>query len=70
LIAHLGTKEFNRIRIGIDHPSREKDVIDYVLKPFSKNEKEVIEEACDRASEACLKWTELSFLEVMNAFNG
>lgn len=69
LISHLGTKDFNRIRVGIDRPPQENIVIDYVLKPFSKNEKEIISDACDRASDACLKWAQVPFPQVMNEYN-
>lgn len=69
LISHLGTKDFNRIRIGIDRPPQEKLVVDYVLKPFAKKEKKIISDACDKASEACLKWAQVPYVEVMNEFN-
>ena len=35
-ISHLGTHEFNRIRIGIDRPSNGMPMVDYVLGRFSK----------------------------------
>lgn len=69
IISHLGTKEFKRIRVGISHPARELDVIDYVLKPFSKQERKVVAEACERAAEACERWVSVSFPEVMNEYN-
>ncbi|HEX6923150.1 MAG TPA: aminoacyl-tRNA hydrolase [Bacillales bacterium] len=70
IIAHLGTKEFKRIRIGISHPaSSGGDVIDYVLKPFSKKEKPVVHESIERAAGACEKWLHSPFPEVMNEYN-
>ena len=38
VIAHLGTTEFARLRVGIrgDRYSRERDLAEYVLEPFSK----------------------------------
>lgn len=69
IIAHLGTKEFKRLRIGISHPSRDKDVIDYVLRPFSKDERGLVTDAVQRASSACEKWIGTPFLEVMNEYN-
>ncbi|HET7580832.1 MAG TPA: aminoacyl-tRNA hydrolase [Bacillales bacterium] len=69
IISHLGTKEFKRIRVGISHPTPELDVIDYVLKPFSKQERKVVAEACVRAAEACERWVSVSFPEVMNEYN-
>ena len=35
---HLGTKNFNRIRIGIGRPKEKKDVSSFVLSNFSKTE--------------------------------
>jgi PTH1 family peptidyl-tRNA hydrolase len=36
LIHHLGTEQFNRIKIGIDRPPARMSVVDYVLAPFSE----------------------------------
>lgn len=35
IIAHVGTQSFNRVRVGIDHPTKES-VVDYVLGKFRK----------------------------------
>ena len=35
---HLGTKDFNRIRMGIGRPSRKEEVSSFVLSNFSKAE--------------------------------
>ncbi|MDV6378970.1 aminoacyl-tRNA hydrolase [Sporosarcina sp. GW1-11] len=71
LIAHLGTSEFNRIRIGVDRPTNGMKVADYVLSPFSKEEQPLIEEAVQKSADACEEWIKKSpFLEVMNKFNG
>ena len=45
IIAHLGTKEFRRLRIGIDHPRNSREVVNYVLKPPSREQREDIERA-------------------------
>lgn len=42
IIEHLHTEEFNRCRIGIDRDSG-KDVIDYVLGDFSKEQRKTLE---------------------------
>jgi PTH1 family peptidyl-tRNA hydrolase len=69
LIAHLGTKDFKRIRIGIGHPGVQGTVIDYVLKPFSKAEKQAVSDAVERAAAACGKWVSEPFARVMNDYN-
>jgi peptidyl-tRNA hydrolase, PTH1 family len=68
-IAHLGTQEFNRIRIGIDRPRPGMKVPDYVLGRFSKEEQPAIMEAVKKSGDACTVWLEKPFLQVMNEFN-
>ncbi|WP_027415769.1 aminoacyl-tRNA hydrolase [Aneurinibacillus terranovensis] len=70
LIAHLGSEEFKRIKVGIDRPQPGRKVVDYVLTPFSMEQQAEVEDAVKRASEAVKAWTEISFLRVMNQFNG
>tara|TARA_B100001123_G_scaffold190173_1_gene216990 strand:+ start:120 stop:698 length:579 start_codon:yes stop_codon:yes gene_type:complete len=38
-----GDKNFKRIRIGIDHPEKEEDVVKYVLSKFTKKERQLLE---------------------------
>lgn len=68
IIAHVHTQEFKRVRIGIDRSGRDT-VIDYVLKPFSKEEQPSIQEAIERTVKACEAWTTEPFPEVMNHYN-
>lgn len=42
LIAHLGTEEFARARVGIGRPAPNRTVIDHVLQKFSPEETEKI----------------------------
>lgn len=49
LIAHLGGKDFLRLRIGIGHPGNRDQVIDYVLQRPSKQDRELIQDAMDNA---------------------
>jgi PTH1 family peptidyl-tRNA hydrolase len=51
-IRHLGTNKFHRLRIGIGHPGNSKDVVDYVLKPPKKSEREQIDAALHDAQRA------------------
>ena len=51
IIAHLGTKDFWRLRIGIGHPGERADVSDYVLNPPRREEANLIEQAMRRAHE-------------------
>lgn len=44
ILAALWTKDFWRLRIGVDRPEHKEDVADYVLSMFKKEEKENIED--------------------------
>lgn len=68
-IAHLGTQEFNRIRIGISRPPKGMAVPDYVLGRFSKEEHPFVEEAVKRSADACEAWLNKPFLQAMNEYN-
>jgi PTH1 family peptidyl-tRNA hydrolase len=49
IIAHLGTKDFWRLRIGIGHPGERSEVVNYVLNAPRKEEQVLIDEALQRA---------------------
>ncbi len=53
IIAHLGTQEFTRIRVGVGDKPKEWDLADYVLGRFPKEEEPLIREALARVSKAC-----------------
>jgi PTH1 family peptidyl-tRNA hydrolase len=52
IIAAIGSKDFQRLRIGVGHPGHKDDVIDYVLKKAGSGEQRLIEDAIDSALEA------------------
>jgi PTH1 family peptidyl-tRNA hydrolase len=49
IIAHLGSKDFWRLRLGIGHPGDRADVAGYVLNDPRREERELIDEAIQRA---------------------
>ena len=51
IIAHLGTKDFWRLRIGIGHPGERGEVSNYVLNAARKEEQALIDEAMARAQD-------------------
>jgi PTH1 family peptidyl-tRNA hydrolase len=51
IIAHLGTRDFWRLRLGIGHPGEGADVAGYVLNNPRKEERELIDEAMQRAQD-------------------
>ncbi|MCJ7843038.1 aminoacyl-tRNA hydrolase [Lederbergia sp. NSJ-179] len=69
MISHLGTQEFNRIRVGINRPPAGMMVQDYVLGKFHKEEWQQMQSVIDTCADACETWLEKPFPEVMNQFN-
>ncbi|WP_232699020.1 aminoacyl-tRNA hydrolase [Brevibacillus daliensis] len=70
IIAHLGTQEFNRIKIGIDRPEQGKSISDYVLHSFPKSDMSFIQDAIDLSAKACEDWVQGdTFVQVMNHHN-
>jgi PTH1 family peptidyl-tRNA hydrolase len=58
VVAHLGTTDFPRLRVGIrgERYSRERDLADYVLEPVAKAEREAYAETVARAVEVLRLW--------------
>lgn len=57
-IETLQTRDFCRIRIGIDRPEQKDDIVDYVLSPFAEEDSSLLNEVMDKAVhtiEAALK---------------
>jgi PTH1 family peptidyl-tRNA hydrolase len=69
IIKLIGTKEFNRIRIGIGKPQPGVEVVDYVLGKFINDEKPIMAEVIEKSAQACETWLEKPFIEVMNIYN-
>lgn len=49
IIAHLGTKDFWRLRLGIGHPGERGEVANFVLNDPRREERELIEAAMEKA---------------------
>lgn len=69
IISHLGSQQFNRIRIGIDHPKSGMSVSNYVLSKFTKDETVEMEHVVKKCADACEQWLDQPFLQIMNKFN-
>jgi len=70
IITHVGTKEFNRIKVGIDRPYPKQTVVSHVLSKFPKEVKGDVEESLKKVSDAALYWSEgHPFPETMSKFN-
>ncbi len=57
IVAHLGTRDFVRVRLGIGRPGRGMDPIDYVLQRPGAEDRRLIEESIDEV----LDWSEVIF---------
>ncbi len=70
IIQHLGTKAFNRIRVGVGRPFEKQSVISHVLSPFAKEDVEEMQHAVKDTYEAVNYWLNShTFLEAMNEYN-
>ena len=49
IINQLGSKDFHRLRIGVGHPGSKDQVVDFVLRQPSRNERELIDRDIDDA---------------------
>ena len=70
IIAHLGTEQFPRIRVGVGAPEHpEFEMIDWVIGKFSQQERKLADEAVKRAVDAALCVMEQGIQEAQNRFN-
>lgn len=72
IIAHLGTDEFPRIRIGVGAPAPSNDgdeVIDWVIGSVPQSELKLIEETAAKAAEACACYIKNGPEQAMNRYN-
>ena len=70
IIAHLGTQDFPRIRVGVGEKPAGMDLADYVLGRFSKGERELLEEAYKEGAQAAVAILCDGIESAMNQFNG
>lgn len=69
IISALGTKNFNRVKVGIDHPQN-GTVVSHVLGKFSKEERPKFDQAVEQAEHALEDWINgEDFAKLMNAYN-
>ena len=69
IIQELGTKQFPRLRIGINRPPGRMSVSSYVLLDFSDQEAENLPFILNQASDAILTFVELGLNQAMTTFN-
>lgn len=71
IIAHIGTQEFDRVKIGIGRPSHGMSVINHVLGKFDTDDMITINVALDKVDKAINYYLqEKSIEKTMQQFNG
>jgi PTH1 family peptidyl-tRNA hydrolase len=69
VIAHFGSEDFARVRVGVGRPG-EGDMVKHVLSKFAPDERDVIRDAIERAAEAVECLVRDGVDKAMNEFNG
>ena len=70
VVHHLGTHEFPRLKIGVGRPRHDGESIeDYVLSPFYRDEKGIIQEVIQLAIRACELFIAHGIDSAMNEIN-
>jgi len=69
IINSLDRSDFPRLRIGIGKPPPFMETPDYVLQPITGPDKELIENALDRAVDAALAFVSEGLEAAMNLYN-
>jgi PTH1 family peptidyl-tRNA hydrolase len=69
VIEHLGTEQFSRVRMGIGRPAGKKDVVEYVLETFKKEEKGRLDDFINEAASCCLVWGREGINRAMDQYN-
>lgn len=70
IIAHLGTQEFTRIKVGVGEKPPRMDLADYVLGHFGKEELDIMGEAFETAAKAAAEIVAEGADAAMNRYNG
>lgn len=70
IIAHLGTQEFTRIKVGVGEKPPRMDLADYVLGRFAKEEQDTMKEAFETAAKAAVAIMTEGEDAAMNQYNG
>lgn len=69
IVAHMGSKDFMRLRIAIGHPGNSKQVSNYVLSRASADEQQLIEESMSKALDVLPQIVSGEFQKAMNTLH-
>jgi len=69
IIEHLKTQDFPRLKIGIGRPATKKEVVNYVLSPFNKDEVLLIEKVISSSVDCLLNVLKYGIDKSLNMCN-
>lgn len=69
IIAHLGTQEFPRVKVGVGEKPKGWDLADYVLGKFGGDDRKIMDEAVKEAAKAVALMVTDGVDAAMNQFN-
>ena len=69
IIDHLGTRSFPRVKIGVGRPCYGESTEDYVLGPFYRDEREIMERVIQMGVRACKLFIADGIESAMNDIN-
>lgn len=69
IISHLGTQNFQRIKVGVGEKPKNWDLADYVLGTFSKSDRQLVDDALERTAKAAAMIVRGDIDEAMNIYN-
>ncbi len=69
IIENIGTADFTRVRIGIGRPPAGMEGVDYVLRSFAEDERQIAGEAAEKAADAVMAIASDGLTRAMNQFN-
>ena len=69
LIAHMGTSDFPRVKVGVGEKPSKMDLADHVLSRFSDTDKKLLDESASDAIEAIKLMVDGRYDMAMNRYN-
>ncbi|MBS5521071.1 MAG: aminoacyl-tRNA hydrolase [Clostridiales bacterium] len=69
IIAHLGTQEFPRVKVGVGEKPKGWDLADYVLSRFGAEDRKLMDEAVGAAADAVITMINDGVDVAMNRYN-
>jgi len=68
-IDSLITKEYNRLRLGVDKPEFKTQVPNYVLSKFNENEQKMLDDFLDYSSDVALRFIDTPLVQLKSKYS-